>query len=347
MNNLEKMQTLSAGSNPYADCPTNVPWHTASGPLQFPMTNDYLFRSLLQSNNHVLKGLISALLHLDAGEIHSADILNPIELGKAIDDKTFILDIKVLFNDNTIVQLEMQVINQYNWTDRSLSYLCRSFDQLTRGDAYQAVKPVIQIGILDFTLFPESPEFYATYQLLNVKKHTKYSDKLRLSVLDLTQRKLATEEDRLYRIDDWANLFKATTWEELKMLAENNSYIAEASATVYKLSQDEKIRLQCEAREDYYRHQASIQYEMDKRNAMLEETNAKLEERNAEIKKQDARIEAQHVWIEKQDARIEEQDARIEELTAMNQTLVAEKEAWAIEKEQLLAQIKGNENHSS
>lgn len=109
MNNLEKMQTLSAGSNPYADCPTNVPWHTASGPLQFPMTNDYLFRSLLQSNNHVLKGLISALLHLDAGEIHSADILNPIELGKAIDDKTFILDIKVLFNDNTIVQLEMLI----------------------------------------------------------------------------------------------------------------------------------------------------------------------------------------------------------------------------------------------
>lgn len=361
MNNLDKMQTLSAGSNSYADCLNNDPWRTASGPLQFPMTNDYLFRSLLQSDNHVLRGLICALLHLDAEEIHSADILNPLELGKAIDDKTFILDIKVLFNDNTIVQLEMQVINQYNWTDRSLSYLCRSFDQLTRGDAYQTVKPVIQIGILDFTLFPESPEFYATYQLLNVKKYTKYSDKLRLSVLDLTQRKLATEEDRLYRIDDWAALFKATTWEDLKMLAEKNSYIAEAAATVYKLSQDEKIRLQCEAREDYYRHQASIQYEMDRRNAMLKETNAKLEERNAEIKKQDARIEEQNARIEKQDAKIEEQDARIEEqdariekqdarieeLTTMNQTLIAEKEAWAIEKEQLLAQIKRNESHSS
>ena len=31
----------------------------------------------------------------------------------------------------------------------------------------------------------------------------------------------------------------------------------------------------------------------------------------------------------------------------MNQTLIAEKEAWAIEKEQLLAQIKGKESHSS
>ena len=346
MNNLDKMQTLSAGSNPYADCPNNTPWRTASGPLQFPMTNDYLFRSLLQSDNHVLKGLICALLHLDAEEIHSAEILNPLELGKAIDDKTFILDIKVLFNDNTIVQLEMQVINQYNWTDRSLSYLCRSFDQLTRGDAYQTVKPVIQIGILDFTLFPESPEFYATYQLLNVKKYTKYSDKLRLSVLDLTQRKLATEEDRLYRIDDWAALFKATTWEDLKMLAEKNSYIAEAAATVYKLSQDEKIRLQCEAREDYYRHQASIQYEMDRRNAMLKETNAKLEERNAEIEKQDARIEEQDARIEEQDARIEALTMETENLSTMlkhavteKQILLAEKEDWAIERDQLLAQI--------
>ena len=368
MDNLSKTQNLSPGSNSHADCSIGNLWHTATGPLAFPMTNDYMFRSLLQCNSSVLKGLVCALLHLNARDIHSADILNSIELGKAINDKTFILDIKVLFNDNTIVQLEMQVINQYNWTDRSLSYLCRSFDQLTRGKAYQTVKPVIQIGILDFTLFPESPEFYATYQLLNVKKYTIYSDKLRLSVLDLTQMELATEEDRLYQIDDWAAFFKTTTWEDIKMLAEKNSYIAEAAATLYELSQDEKIRLQCEAREDYYRHQASIQYEMDRRDAILKEQNAKIEERNvkieeqnskikernakiveqdarieeqdAKIEEQDAKIEEQDARIEEQDARIEEQDVKIEELTRMNQTLISEKEAWIIEREQLLAQIK-------
>lgn len=205
---------------------------------------------------------------------------------------------------NTIIHLEMQVINQHDWPDRSLSYLCRSFDQLEHGKAYQTSKPVIQIGILDFTLFPEHPEFYATYQLLNVNNYTKYSDKLRLSMLDLTQIKLATEKDRLYQIDYWAALFKATTWEDLKMLAENNSYIAEASATVYQLSQDEKIRLQCEAREDYYHRQAGIQYEMDM-----------------------------------QKSRIQEQDAEIETLTAMNHSLLAEKAAWTAEREQLLAQI--------
>ena len=311
MQNLRK-----SNNNLYPDHPADDMWLTASGPLAFPLTNDYMFRSLLQCNNKVLKGLICSLLHLKVSDVLSAEILNPIELGKTIDDKTFILDIKILFNNSTIVHLELQVINQYNWPDRSLSYLCRSFDQLSRGKAYQTIKPVIQIGILDFTLFPTCPEFYATYKLLNVKNHTIYSDKLRLSVLDLTQIKLATEEDRLHQIDCWAALFKMTTWEDLKMLAEKNTYIAEAAATLYELNQDEKIRIQCEAREDYYRRQASIQYEMDTRNAMIAE----------------------------QDAMIAEQNAKIEDLTAKNQALLAEKEVWAIEKEQLLAQIAANKN---
>lgn len=127
-------------------------------------------------------------------------------------DKTFILDIKVILNNLTIINLEMQVINQCNWIERSLSYLCRNFDNLQSGEPYENVKPVIQIGLLNFMLFPDNPEFYATYQLLNVKNYTLYSDKLRLCVLDLTQIDTATEEDRFYQLDCWAGLFRATTW---------------------------------------------------------------------------------------------------------------------------------------
>ncbi|MCH5264101.1 MAG: Rpn family recombination-promoting nuclease/putative transposase [Lachnospiraceae bacterium] len=226
-----------------------------TGPLTIPMTNDYLFRALLQQNNKVLKGLISSLLHLSLDEIISVEITNPIELGKSIDAKDFFLDIKVLLNSDTIINLEMQVINQHNWPERSLSYLCRSFDGLNRGEDYLEARPVIQISLLDFTLFPAYPEFYATYQLLNVKNYIKYSDKLCLHVLDLTRTDLATEKDKQHQIDYWAALFKATTWEELRMLADKNESIAEAAETVYRLSEEEKIRLQCEAREDYYRCQ--------------------------------------------------------------------------------------------
>lgn len=127
-----------------------------------------------------------------------------------------------------------------------------------------------QIGLLDYTLFPEYPEFYTTYEFRNVKNYHLYSDKLRLCVLNLSRIDLATEEDRQYQIDYWASLFKSATWEEIKMLAKDNNYISDAASTVYRLSQEEMIRLQCEAREDYYRTQLGLKHEMERRDAEIE-----------------------------------------------------------------------------
>lgn len=42
------------------------------------------------------------------------------------------------------------------------------------------------------------------------------------------------------------------------MLSKSDPGFDEAAATVYQLSQDEQIREQCEAREDYYRRMGSI-----------------------------------------------------------------------------------------
>ncbi len=54
-----------------------------------------------------------------------------------------------------------------------------------------------------------------------------FNDKFRLSVIDLSQIELATEEDKVWEVDYWACLFKAKTWEELKVLAEKDQLIAE------------------------------------------------------------------------------------------------------------------------
>lgn len=58
----------------------------------------------------------------------------------------------------------------------------------------------IHIGFLDFTLFPEVPEFYATNLLMNIKNHHVFSSKFRLYVVDLSKIDLATEEDKYYEI---------------------------------------------------------------------------------------------------------------------------------------------------
>ena len=325
----------------------------ATGPVAIPMTNDYLFRALLQENNKVLKGLLSSLLHFPIERIESVEIMNPIVLGERIEDKDFILDIKVLMNDNSIINLELQVINEKNWSERSLSYLCRSFDQLTRGQDYLEVKPVVQISILDFTLFPAEPEFYATYKFMNVKTHSLYSDKLTLAVLDLKRSDLATQEDKEFGIVYWATLFKAKTWEEIKMLAQDNEYIMEASDTILKLTEDEKVRMQCEVREDFYRRQRTQQNYMtqiereadrakkklDEAQEQLDEINAELESKNAELESKSAELESKNVELESKNAELESKSAELESVNAELEAKDAELEAKDAELEAKDAEI--------
>lgn len=270
-----KSVIFDPSTNPIAVAlPASALSHTATGPVRFNMTNDYMFRAVLQENNKVLRGLVCSLLHLSKEELISAEITNPIILGDSIDNKEFRLDIYVLLNNRTVLNLEMQVLDKLNWPDRSLVYLCRSFDQLEHGQDYLETHPVIHISFLDYTLFKDCPEFYSTYKLINVKNHEIYSDNFTLSVINLSRIDLATEEDKKYQIDYWAKLFKAATWEEIHMLASENSYISEASDTIYRLSAEANIRKRCLDREEYYRDIRTYQKIIAEKDSFIEKTIA-------------------------------------------------------------------------
>ena len=50
----------------------------------YHMTNDYLFKALLQKNERVLRGLICSLLHLKPDELRSTEIQNPFILSSQL-----------------------------------------------------------------------------------------------------------------------------------------------------------------------------------------------------------------------------------------------------------------------
>ena len=167
-----------------------------TGPLPFRMTNDVLFHLLFETNPTALRGLICSLLNLTDSDIHSIEVKNPIEFGKTVFSKGFILDLKLLLNNNTSINVEMQVLKTKNWTERSLSYLCRSYDKLNVGEDYFEANTAIHIGILDYDLFPEDEaRFYTTYHLADDVTHKIYTGKFQLSVLYLNHVDKATEED--------------------------------------------------------------------------------------------------------------------------------------------------------
>ena len=200
----------------------------------------------------------------------------------------------------------MQLYNDGYWPERSLSYTCRSFDNLNRGAQYKDVLPVLHIGFLDFTLFPEHPEFVAEYKMMNTNSlhHNIFSSKFRISVVDLTQIERATEEDKQYDIDLWARVLTATTWEEIDMLAKDNEYLRETSNAMYELDQDRLIRQQCQAREDFL-YWERIKENRNKRvEAELANAKAELANKNAELEQQKAELEQQKAELEQQKAEL-------------------------------------------
>ena len=112
-------------------------------------------------------------------------------------------------------------------------------------------------------------------------------------MVDLSRIDLATEEDSEYEIDRWAKLFKASTWEELFMIAKNNPTLMQASNDLYEINADELMRQKARARAD----------------AEFWERN-----KNAKLKKQEEIIEKQKKSLAEQQTLLEEKDAMIRTL---------------------------------
>ncbi|MFR8171917.1 MAG: hypothetical protein ACLU9Q_13990 [Marvinbryantia sp.] len=71
-------------------------------------------------------------------------------------------------------------------------------------------------------------------------------------MLNLNQLENATENERVSELYHWACLFRAKTWEDIRMIAENNNAIREAASHLKILSEKEKIQQQAESRERYF-----------------------------------------------------------------------------------------------
>ena len=104
---------------------------------------------------------------------------------------------------------------------------------------------------------------------MNVNNHEIYSDKFVLRVLNLKTLEDDSIEKEPADLYYWAKLFKATTWEEIKMLASKNPDMEDTIVTMKELSADEKIRLQCQARERYEWDMASATAKGEKRILLL------------------------------------------------------------------------------
>jgi len=261
-------------------------WKQKEGPLDFKMRNDYLFRAFLQCDNESLKALIASLLYVDVSEITSAEITNPIILGASADDKEIRMDIHVILNKQQPIDIEMQTYNRAGWKERSVLYACRGYDSLKHGDLYKEHPGFWQVAFCDYTLFKEYPAFNASYMLTSTDdRHYIYSEKIKLTNIDMTKIDLATENDVRYGLVNWAKLFMSETWEDLKMLAEKDKTIERAVSSAWQMTEEEVIRERMRNREEGEMMWRSMEEELAKKDALLTEAKRTNSEKDALINK--------------------------------------------------------------
>ena len=216
--------------------------------------------------------------------------------------------------------------SQAFWKERSLLYWSRAYDSLKSGEGYDQLKRTIHIGILNFTLFPEAPEFYAEYAITNVKTHQKYTDKFSLRVIDLTKIGLADPKTEA-ALAKWARIFKTKTLAELESLVGNEEVFKEMIVTIKSLSEDERIRQQCAMREKGERDRISqynygykagiaqekINTDTQKERADMAEARADAAEAKANSAKERANSERERADSEKERADSEKKRADLME----------------------------------
>lgn len=107
-------------------------------------------------------------------------------------------------------------------------------------------------------------------------------------MVDLNKTELATDEDKEYGIDRWAKLFKANTWEAVKMLAKDNDYMKEASKTIFELCADFEVKKRCWEREefeDYAERLAAAEAKLAEKEIALAQKDNALAQKDEELYK--------------------------------------------------------------
>ena len=221
---------------------------------------DFAFKEIMTDENARI-GFLSAVLKLEPKEIQKTNLLNTNLRKLHQDEKQGILDVRILMNNNTEIDIEIQLAELKVWADRSLFYLSKMYtEQIQEGQAYHVFKKCVSISILNFTLFPKEPEFYSCFRIIEEKRHIVYTDKMEFHVLELPKLPKELKEDSS-KLLLWAKFINAEKKEEFEMLAEKDSYLNQAYQKLQVISQDKEKRLEYEAREKAIRDHNQLLYE--------------------------------------------------------------------------------------
>jgi conserved hypothetical protein (putative transposase or invertase) len=215
--------------------------------------NDFIFQKIFGQNEHkeILLGFLNAVLALQAEQkLTDIEIVENTRLKKEnIDDKLGVLDIRARAATGEQINIEIQLVNQYNMDQRTLFYWSKLFsEQLKEGQPFQSLKKTITINILDFNyIFVD--EYHSVFHLWeDFHQDCKLTDILEIHFLELPKFRKA-RPNLSKPLDRWLIFIEDSPEEVRKMAMNNDPMIAEAEKLLERLGSLDEVKRYYEARE--------------------------------------------------------------------------------------------------
>ena len=203
-------------------------------------TNDFIFKKIfgVPKNVCLLKDLLEAIL--PEIQIKTVEVNKDVSLErKQMTDKLGILDIVATLNDNTIVNIEMQVRDMYNTIERSLFYSTGIYyENLQSGQNYIEIPRIISIWITDYNIFDEGL-VHEKARLKRDYENIILTDKIELHYIQLP--KFREKCKRISnKLEEWLSFIKYDNLEEISMIENEN--VKKAEEELEYLTGDEEIK---------------------------------------------------------------------------------------------------------
>ena len=186
---------------------------------------DYAFKELF-AHEKVRKQFLSDVLGIPLEQIKSVRMANPFLRRTFRRQKQGIMDIALVLNDNTKINIEMQVYRQKHYTQRKLYYLARMYtDDLMIGEKYKQLRRCISISLVDFELLPDTERYHSIYRLRD-EAGRELTDLWEIHIIELGK------ELTGHRVDDWIRVFNATSQDEIDEIVTQNGRMEDVAEVV-------------------------------------------------------------------------------------------------------------------
>ena len=175
---------------------------------------DFAFKRIFGStqNTDILISFLNALLYDGEAIIESLEIIDPSLAPPIVGLKNSCLDVKARLNDGTFVIIEMQVLNVQAFSKRVLYNAAKTYAlQLTMGEFYRQLRPVIALTITDFEMFNDSQDVISRFVFKEKRRLSDYPEnQMELVFVELP--KFQKELEELETIaDKWIYFIKTTS----------------------------------------------------------------------------------------------------------------------------------------